>query len=451
MLKKMNHMKLRNRFLLILLLALVISISLFELLWLNKWNLVDWTGNFELLQSQIDDENFWTELSNTAKDLTLPESSEDKNAEENMKPLFALADKYTSIYLYDNESGIYLTGQYAKIMDEEHSGFRTFFDLGYRLTDGEGEDYRQSYLQFQNKTVQVVVVNYQRALFLYPYMFLSLLLSVLVFLGIVLFFVNRKMREVLALEREILLMSSGDLTHPVPQYSKDEIGILANELNHLRISLNENIVREQESRKANQDLITALSHDLRTPLTILTGYLEVLKLKRSPQKQEEYLDRCLKKASDIKELTDQMFNYALVSEEQETPDLSWLSTDYIFQCIQENCDFISLAGFAPDLQKPEVTGILLSDKTMINRIITNLFSNILKYGDKGTPVIVRSSIKKQRFTLSVSNAIKQEHSDVGSSNIGLRNVQRMMQLMDGEMLLTKKEDVFEVTLWFPLR
>ena len=74
--------------------------------------------------------------------------------------------------------------------------------------------------------------------------------------GIVLFFMNRKMREVLALEQEILLMSTGDLTHPVPQYSKDEIGILANELNHLRISLNENIVREQESRKANRSKIT---------------------------------------------------------------------------------------------------------------------------------------------------------------------------------------------------
>ena len=421
--KKFSTMKLQNRFLLILLLALTISATLFELLWLNKWTLVNWTGNFEILQSQIDDEDFWTKLDETAQNLSLPESSDDEAAAKAIKPLLDLADKYTSIYLYEQEDGLYITGQYAKIMDEKHSGFRTFFDLGYRLTDGEGEDFRQGYLQFQNRKAQVVVVNYQRALFIYPYMFLSLLLSVLVFLGIVLFFMNRKMREVLALEQEILLMSTGDLTHPVPQYSKDEIGILANELNHLRISLNENIVREQESRKANQDLITALSHDLRTPLTILTGYLEVLKLGRTPEKQADYLNRCLKKASDIKELTD----------------------------------------------------LLLSDKTMINRIFTNLFSNILKYGDKGTPVIVRSSVRKQRFTVTVSNAIKQEHSDVGSSNIGLRNVQRMMQMMDGEMLLTKKTSsdspgkhnisqntssafasenvsgVFEVTLWFPLR
>lgn len=451
MTKKLGNMKLRNRFLVVLLLALLISATLFEVLWLNKWNLVDWTGNFEALQSQIDDDDFWTKMEDTAKSLPLPESRDDDAAQKAMKPLLNLADKYTSIYLYGQEDGLYITGQYAKIMDEKHSGFRTFFDLGYRLTDGEGEDYRQGYLQFQDGTAQVIVVNYQRALFIYPYMFLSLLFSVLVFLGIVLFFMNRKMREVLALEQEILLMSTGDLTHPVPQYSKDEIGILADELNHLRISLNENIVREQESRKANQDLITALSHDLRTPLTILTGYLEVLKLGRTPEKQEDYLNRCLKKASDIKELTDQMFSYALVSEEQETPDLSWLSTDYIFQCIQENCDFINLAGFTTNLQKPDVTGILLSDRTMIKRIFTNLFSNILKYGDKGTPVIICSSVRKQRFTVTVSNAIKQEHSDVGSSNIGLRNVQRMMQLMDGEMLLTKKEEVFQVALWFPLR
>ena len=449
--KKFNCMKLRTRFLLILLLSLIISATIFELLWLNKWTLVNWTGNFEILQSQLDNTNFWTDLENTAKNLTLPESSDEKNIEKNLKPLFALADKYTSIYLYNPKDGAYLAGQYAKIMDEKHSGFRTFFDLGYRLTDGEGEDFRQVYLDFQNTTAEVVIVNYQRALFIYPYMFFSLLLSVLIFLGIVLYFMNLKMREVLSLEQEILLMSSGDLTHPVPQYSKDEIGILAAELNHLRVSLNENIVREQESRKANQDLITALSHDLRTPLTILTGYLEVLKLGRTPEKQEDYLERCLKKASDIKELTDQMFSYALVFEEQETPDFYWLSTDYIFQCIQENCDFISLAGFIPDLQKPDVAGILLSDKTMIKRIFTNLFSNILKYGDKGTAVKIRSSIRRQRFTLTVSNAIKQEHTDVGSSNIGLRNVQRMMQLMDGEMLLAKKENSFQVILWFPLR
>ena len=87
--------------------------------------------------------------------------------------------------------------------------FRTFFDLGYRLTDGEGEDFRQGYLQFQNGKSSSRCCQLPACPFIYPYMFLPLLLSVLVFLGIVLFFMNRKMREVLALEQEILLMSTG--------------------------------------------------------------------------------------------------------------------------------------------------------------------------------------------------------------------------------------------------
>ena len=89
--KKFSTMKLQNRFLLILLLALTISATLFELLWLNKWTLVNWTGNFEILQSQIDDEDFWTKLEKTAQNLSLPESSDDEAATKAIKPLLDLA------------------------------------------------------------------------------------------------------------------------------------------------------------------------------------------------------------------------------------------------------------------------------------------------------------------------------------------------------------------------
>ena len=102
-------------------------------------------------------------------------------------------------------------------------------------------------------------------LFVYPFLFVCLLLSVAFFVGIVLLFLNRKIRQILILKDEILTMSAGDLNHQIPDLGGNEIGILASELNHLRESLSDNISREQESRKANQDLITALSHDLRRP------------------------------------------------------------------------------------------------------------------------------------------------------------------------------------------
>ena len=113
--KKFSTMKLQNRFLLILLLALTISATLFELLWLNKWTLVNWTGNFEILQSQIDDEDFWTKLDETAQNLSLPESSDDESAAKAIKPLLDLADKYTSIYLYEQEDGLILQDNMQKL------------------------------------------------------------------------------------------------------------------------------------------------------------------------------------------------------------------------------------------------------------------------------------------------------------------------------------------------
>ena len=90
------------------------------------------------------------------------------------------------------------------------------------------------------------------------------------------------MNLVAELKDEILRMAAGNLRDSVPNMGQDEIGIIAEELDNLRAALQDTLVREKESRRANQDLITAMSHDLRTPLTILNGYLEVLRLNRNP-------------------------------------------------------------------------------------------------------------------------------------------------------------------------
>ena len=436
--------------------ALILSISFFELLWLNKWVLCRTAERLNLFYPQVNEESLQESLQDVlvenAAHYNIPESEEDTEAVKALDPLFNLADDYTSIWIYGLEDGMFRAGKHASVMDD--NSFLFLMNIGYRLTGGEGEFFYEFPLQFANGTALVMVYDYRRTLFIYPYLFVCLFLSVTLFLGMVLFFLNHKIRQVLILKDEILTMSAGDLTHPVvtsvPASGNDEIGILAQELDHLRESLHENIQREQESRKANQDLITALSHDLRTPLTILTGYLEVLQLKRNPQAREEYLRRCLKKTEDIRELTDRMFEYALVAEETETPDIVWISTDFIGQCLTENCDFIRIAGFAPSLLLPDATGVLRSDKIMLKRIFNNLFSNILKYGNKKHTVTVSGKMQDRKFIVSVTNLIKDGDFQIDSNNIGLRNVKRMIQILGGNMEVYQKENEFAVVLRFPL-
>lgn len=446
-------MKMRTQFALVTLAAILMAFSFFELLWLNRWNVYEALQKLgvDFTYCQLQDEEFGNRLVEEALKYDLPEDEEDEAAVEAIQPYLDLADEYTSIYLYDIEDGTYKAGRYAASMEEGKSIFAVLFGSGYHLTNGNGEYIQEFPVRFRNGTALVHLNNYQRTLFIYPWSVFCLIVSILLFLIIVVVFVGRKIRSVNRLKEHILVMASGDLAEPVPSLGRDEIGILARELDRLRRTLDENITKEQESRNANQDLITALSHDLRTPLTILTGYLEVLRLGRNPSMQEEYLSRCIQKTEDIKELTDRMFEYALVFEENETPQLSWLSTDLILGSLKENCDFIRLAGFDPRLEEPEVTGVLMSDPTMLKRIFSNLFSNILKYGDKGQPVRVTAAVRKKSLTVAISNFIKKEHSQTSSNNIGLKSVQKMMEMLGGAVELTPDETVFTVTLTFPLQ
>ena len=449
MIRRFNNLKIRTQSAIIILCTLVITYVFFELLWTYKWKFFEFATQMDFFYTQMDDQNFQDTLVEEALRYNIPESEEDTEAVRAIQPFLNLADEYTAIYIYGLEDGLYRAGKLPSIMENET--FSTFFNLGYRLTAGEGEFFYEFPLQFANGIATVMVYNYKRVLYIYPYMVVCLILSVFLFLAIILIFLNRKMRQILILKDEILTMSTGDLTHTFPDYGGNEIGILAQELDHLRESLSDTIRKEQESHKANQDLITALSHDLRTPLTILTGYLEALKLKRNPQAQDIYLDRCLKKAKDIKELTDRMFEYALVSEEQETPNITWLSTDFIRQCLKENCDFIKLAGFTADIQLSDDSGVLQSDRSMLKRIFSNLFSNILKYGDKKMPVVTAGQMQETEYIIYITNTIKSENSHIDSNNIGLKNVDKMMRLLESRMYVHQIEEQFEVELRFPLQ
>ena len=141
----------------------------------------------------------------------------------------------------------------------------------------------------------------------------------------------------------------------------------------------------------------------------------------------------------------------MVAEETETPDITWISTDFIQQCLSENCDYIRLAGFAYDLSQPETSGVLLSDKTMLKRIFNNLFSNILKYGDKRDNVIVTAELKKEMLYIIISNSVKSGRSSSDSNNIGMKNVRKMIELLDGQMDVKQEDETFVIRLGFTLR
>lgn len=294
--KRISSLKIRTKLTILILVVGFFCIFLFQFLWMHKWKsweFFDTTINRSLHIFPDEDLNFWENLFTEALKYDIPDSEDDTNAIESIKPFFDLADDYTGIYIYGIEDGKYRTGKAPEIMNSE--GFRTAFDLGYRITDGTGESFQEIPVAFKNGYATVLIYFYHSSMFLFSYLLLCIALCILLFLAVLLFFINRKMQSVIDLKQNILQMASGDLDTPVPPSGNDELGILAHELDCLRLTLSENFRQEESARQANQDLIAALSHDLRTPLTILNGYLEVLRLKQGSDMQDEYLRRCLQK------------------------------------------------------------------------------------------------------------------------------------------------------------
>lgn len=462
------HMKIRTQLLVLLFSGVFAAFFLYQLLWQNKWPIYDFIVRTTDWLPVLSDDVFYN-LRARASDYNLPASEGDQEAIEALEPYFDLIDDYTSVSVYGLEDGLYRTGSYAPLL-KENTNFRRMFDIWYSLSDGNGEEYYSIPAEFKNGYATLDIRTYHRSVFLFPWFLISLSVSFLLFLMIILLFVGHKMKLVSKLETDVLRMSSGDLITPVQTHGYDEIGILSLELDQLRLALLENIRQEQESRTANHDLITAMSHDLRTPLTILNGYLEIVSLGKNPQMQEDYLKRCLEKAKDIREMTDRMFEYSLVYESAGAVDLQPVPLSELFGCLRENLDYIRLTGFtvrtdfpafcmqepengqpqkpAAVAENPADPDAVLADRAMIKRIFGNLFSNIIKYGDKKEPVILAGSIKDSGLHLTLSNYVKKEYAKTDSTCIGLKSVRKMLEQMDGSFETDVCGDCFKASLSF---
>lgn len=456
---RLRSLKISTQLLLLLAAVGLSAVILYDFLWMHKWEVYGALSDISILRNDVmGPEGFLDTLVEEAPKYNLPDSEEDEEGIEAIRPFLALADKYTSLYLYDHDNGLYITGTVSEALINDPF-YDAPFDLFYRLTNGEGERSYNGPIKFRNGYADVYVLFYHSARFVFLWFLFSFSCAVLYFIVVFLYFIRRKMKAVLRIKNEILRMSAGDLEHPLPQLGGDEIGILAHELDQLRLTLSSTIRREQESRLANQDLITAMSHDLRTPLTVLHGYLEVIKLGRNPDMQAEYLDRCLARTEDIQTLTDRMFEYALAYEENEDAQLEEITLPHILDALREHCEYLRLTGFETCLScadddtntylssavagtdrylssADDGTDTYLADATMLARVFSNLVSNIIKYGNKKEPVIITGSTGPDGLHLSFSNAVRTEYSAQESNHIGLKSVSRMAELMHGDFRST---------------
>ncbi len=182
-------------------------------------------------------------------------------------------------------------------------------------------------------------------------------------------------------------------------------GILAEinyELNGILEKNREQFVKLQRAEKSSQQLLTDLSHDVRTPLASLVGYLESLDSQTAKEK-EEYIHVAYRKALDLQELIDMLFQwFKLASHEQlyqmKVYDINELTREIIIEHIPvfEKKQISFLANI------PEDEWLIKVDRVAYARIIYNLLSNAAKHG-QCTLIKIEIKKNKDRVLIFISN------------------------------------------------
>ena len=144
-----------------------------------------------------------------------------------------------------------------------------------------------------------------------------------------------------------------------------------------------------------------------------------------------------------------MFEYSLVYEPPQSPVLTPIPLTDLQLTLTEHLDFLHLAGFQTLETFAPIYGQINGDETSLKRLFQNLFSNILKYGDKSEPVTLQFSVRNSACQIILSNAVKPVHSDIESNRIGLKSAEKIAELHHGTLAFRQtdeKQFIVSVTL-----
>lgn len=255
--------------------------------------------------------------------------------------------------------------------------------------------------------------------------------------------VKRKTNYISELSGEVNAMAAGELTRPLTVRGRDELASLAENMESLRRSFIERLNREETMNKNASQLLTDMSHDLRTPLTALMGYLDILDDGKAatPELAKKYIASAKNRAYQIKGMTDELFEYFLVySYEEDKIDMETVDALTLFSQIWEETSFsLESAGFEVENDVQEVSANVEANPQLVKRVFDNIASNILKYADKTCPVRARMFLKDGMYCFLAANAVSGVPSKAESSHIGLSSCEKIARLHGGRFEHNKVE------------
>ncbi|UHA76070.1 sensor histidine kinase [Paenibacillus sp. 481] len=193
---------------------------------------------------------------------------------------------------------------------------------------------------------------------------------------------NRYLAEITYGLHEI---AKGRFEHKIPVKLANDLGMVADSINHMSAQLSRSIQEERNAEKTKNDLITGVSHDLRTPLTSILGFLELIEKDRYQDEVElrYYVNIAYSKATSLKKLIDDLFEYTRMNNGLPLKLVELDMTDFLRQLVEEFVPYMENEDIVCRIDAPNEAVKVLVDGDRLVRAYENLMSNAIRYGRKG--------------------------------------------------------------------
>lgn len=299
------------------------------------------------------------------------------------------------------------------------------------------------------------------------YFFSINIFYIVAFIGIATFLitftllVNIKVNYIKYLTKEVKIIKNEGFGKVIKVKGGDELAELCGSINDMSLELGEKIANEKKIENNKNELITNISHDLKTPLTSIIGYLELLNSTEiSEREKDEYIQIAYNKSLRLKELVNELFEYTKLASNELILKKDRVNISVVLsQAVGESIINFSDKNIDVVLDNPYDELFCNVDSAQMLRVFENLIKNAEKYSDINSVFKVVVRLEKEQIVISFRNKcteIKEEdlenifekfyRKDKSRSNegsgLGLPIAKRIIELYGGNILAEKiNEDI----------
>lgn len=217
--------------------------------------------------------------------------------------------------------------------------------------------------------------------------------------------------------------------------------------------LEETQSQEKKARQEKDDLMRNMAHDLRTPLTGVMTYVDVMKLENEAYAENmKNLNFISEKVLDIRSQVDNLLDFSIAGSQRPVELDASMDVEYIFgDYLSDVCAQLMKSNYEVDAEGISFKQVKVAvNMAFLTRIFSNLTDNIYKYADNKKPVVMKTAFTKKTFSVEIGNGVCDNKTLLKSAGIGLKSVDAMMQRMNGSMSFKREHGKFWVKLEFPI-